>query len=306
MKKDFLLVRGYVFLFITIIFFSTYEVVSKTIVNSINAYQINFIRFFLGGLILFVILAIKKDLKIGKREFVTVILIGLINVVISMNLIQLSLYVPGSLAAVVAVIFSSNPVFVMIFSAIIDKEKIRLFNVIGLITAFTGIVIVFADEIVLGVGGGLQSPILALLSSVFYGLYTVLGRKLSVKMGSLKMNAYSFLAGSIILLPLMFSIGVPIVKFNYSAIWQVLYLSIVVTGVGYFLYFKGLSIVGASKGSLTFFFKPVIAANLAIIFLGEKPSINLFIGIILILLGILLATYWQQINEKIQTWKSEF
>ncbi|MFA6309671.1 MAG: DMT family transporter [Clostridia bacterium] len=290
---------GYIYLSVTILLFSTYEVVSKTIVGSVNPFQINFIRFFIGGFIMFSILLVKRDLKISKNDFFLVVLIGIINVVISMNLLQLSLYVPGAMASVVAVIFSSNPIFVLIFSAIIDKERIKLYKIIGLILGLAGIITVFADKFSIGLNG-FESPLLVLLSAVFFGLYTVLGRRLSVRIGSLKMNSYSSITGSLVLLPMILIMGMPVLKFNYSSIWEVLYLSIAVTGLAYFAYFKGLSIIEASKGSLVFFVKPVLASIIAIIFIGEKLTIFLFLGIVLIISGILISFYWTSIKEKFQ------
>jgi len=289
---------GYIYLAITILLFSTYEVVSKTIVGSINPFQINFIRFLIGGLVLFLILLFKRDLKISRNDFFTVVFIGILNVVISMNLLQLSLYVPGAMASAVAVIFSSNPIFVMIFSAIIDKEKIKPYKIIGMILGMLGIIIVFADKFKAGVSG-FESLLLVLASAIIFGLYTVLGRRTSVKIGSLKMNSYSSITGSLVLLPFMLIMGMPVLNFNYSAIPEVLYLSVAVTGIAYFTYFKGLSIIGASKGSLVFFLKPVLASIIAVVFIGEKLTVYLFLGILMIMAGIYISLFWTSIKEKI-------
>lgn len=60
-------VFGYFNLLITLVFFSTFEVVSKTLVGKLDSFTINFIRFFIGGLILFIIIAIKRDIKINMN-----------------------------------------------------------------------------------------------------------------------------------------------------------------------------------------------------------------------------------------------
>jgi len=36
---------GYLFILVTVVFFSTYEVVSKTIIGKVDPFQINFLRF---------------------------------------------------------------------------------------------------------------------------------------------------------------------------------------------------------------------------------------------------------------------
>ena len=112
---------GYLFILVTVVFFSTYEVVSKTIIGKVDPFQINFLRFFIGGSLLFLFLLIKRDVKIDRKSLMIVSAAGILNVVFSMNLLQLSLNVAYAKAAVVAVIFSSNPIFVSIFPCYLTK-----------------------------------------------------------------------------------------------------------------------------------------------------------------------------------------
>ena len=285
---------GYIYLLLTVFLFSTYEVVSKTLVNKIDPFQINFIRFLIGGVILFCFLLYKSDIGVSLKDMGWLLLIGAINVALSMSLMQLSLYQPNAKASVAAVVFSSNPIFVTIFSSLIDKEKVTMNKIMGLVVGMTGIIVVFSDKIG---AAGFKSPLLALFSAIFYGLYTVMGRRLSVRVGSLKMNAYSFIGGSLVLLPFLLIFKHPVLNFDYSGIFQVMYLSVFVTGLAYLMYFKGLSILGASKGSLVFFMKPVFASLIAVVFLGEKITLNLIFGTLLIISGIGIVIYWSAIKN---------
>lgn len=289
---------GFPYLLTTVVLFSTYEVVSKTLVGKIDPFQINFIRFFVGGAILFFITLLKADIKIGIKDMLWVSLVGILNVTISMNLLQLSLYAEGAKASIVAVIFSSNPIFVVLFSAVINKEKISLNKVIGLIIGLIGIIVIFIEKLEID-ALNFRSPLLAFFAAVAYGLYTVIGGRVSSRIGSLKMNAYSFIIGSLFLLPLLLSFHIPVATFDVTGIWQVLYLSVFVTGLAYLAYFKGLAVVGASKGSLIFFAKPVLASLIAIIFLRERPTLYLFAGTFLIIAGITAATHWTKIKSRL-------
>lgn len=287
-----------IFLFwLPLFFFSTYEVVSKTIIGKVDPFQINFLRFFIGGSLLFLFLLIKRDVKIDRKSLMIVSAAGILNVVFSMNLLQLSLNVAYAKAAVVAVIFSSNPIFVSIFAAVMDKEKITLFKAAGMFLGMLGIAVIsingqaFRDINIL-------SPLLALMSAGLYGLYTVVGRRASSKIGSIKMNAYSFLIGSLILLSVLLIKGLPAFKFDCSAWPQVVYLSVFVTGIAYLIYFMGLVRTGAGSGSVVFFLKPVLASVFAIVFLGEKITLNLIFGTFLILLGMAVMFYWEKIRQR--------
>lgn len=288
---------GYIYILTTIILFSTYEVVSKTLVGKVDPFQINFLRFFIGGILLFFVALAKGDIAIKAKELGQVAIIGIINVLFSMNLLQLSLNMPNSKASVVAVIFSSNPIFVTIFAVLIDRERIKLHKIIGLMFGVFGVIMISLNGFKLDMLN-LKSSLLALLSALLYGLYTVLGGKVSSKIGSLKMNAYSFLLGSLVLLPFLIFFKLPVFKFDYSATFQILYLSLFVTGIAYLTYFVGLTLTGASKGSLVFFLKPVLASIFSVFILGERITINLVFGTILIIFGITLVLYWNKIMTR--------
>ena len=191
---------GYIYILITIVFFSTYEVVSKTLVNRVNPFQVNFLRFFIGGILLFFVVLAKGDIAIELKDLGKVMIVGVTNVVLSMNLLQLSLNMPGSKASMAAVIFSSNPIFVTLFAALINGEKINLNKIIGLMFGVLGVLLISINGIKIA-PMDLRSPVLALLSALLYGLYTVLGGKVSKKICSLKVNSYSFLLGRFALFP---------------------------------------------------------------------------------------------------------
>jgi len=288
---------GYIYILITIVFFSTYEVVSKTLVNRVNPFQVNFLRFFIGGTLLFIVLLAKGNIAIELKDLGKVMIVGVTNVALSMNLLQLSLNIPGSKASMAAVIFSSNPIFVTLFAALINGEKINLNKIVGLVFGVSGVLLISLNGIKIA-PMDLKSPVLALLSALLYGLYTVLGGKVSKKIGSLKMNSYSFLLGSLTLLPFLMFFRIPVIKFDYSATFHILYLSLFVTGIAYLTYFMGLTLTGASKGSLVFFLKPVLASIFYVIVLGESITFSFVVGTVLIIFGITLVLYWNKEQPK--------
>jgi drug/metabolite transporter (DMT)-like permease len=51
---------------------------------------------------------------------------------------------------------------------------------------------------------------------------------------------------------------------------------------------EALKILTASKGSMMFFLKPVLASTLAIVFLGESLNKKTIIGMLLVLTGIFI------------------
>ncbi|MDE4542147.1 DMT family transporter [Thermoanaerobacterium sp. R66] len=281
--------RGYIYLIITVLFFSTYEVVGRMLTGIVNPLQINFIRFFIGGLILLPV-AIKniksKNLRIAFKDFWLLVLIGLTNVVFSMSFLQIGINMTS--ASLSAVIFSSNPLFVMITASILLNEELNRTKIYGLIFGVIGLVIVFYKQLISG-GNHITGIVFLVLSSIMYGVYTVLGKKFTVKYDSVVMNSLSFIIGSLLLIPLLLYNKYPVFNLPLKAIPQMLYLTVFVTGIAYYTYFLGLSNVNTGVGSMVFFAKPILASIIAAIFLSEKITIQLVIGTIVILIGILIV-----------------
>ena len=116
--------KGYLYIAIATILFSSMEIVLKSISSCFNPIQLTFERFFCGSLILlpFAIKSLKeKEASIEMKDIKQFIFLGFMCVVVSMIFYQLA--VVYTKASVVAVIFSCNPVFVMAFAFLFLKEE---------------------------------------------------------------------------------------------------------------------------------------------------------------------------------------
>ncbi|HYE12543.1 MAG TPA: DMT family transporter, partial [Patescibacteria group bacterium] len=77
---------------------------------------------------------------------------------------------------------------------------------------------------------------------------------------------------------------------------KVAYLGIFLSGIAYITYMEALKLLSASKGSMVFFLKPVLASTLAVVFLRESLSIKTVAGMLLVLTGIIMN--FVKINTK--------
>ena len=166
---------GYVYIGITTVLFSSLEVVLKNTSTSFNPIQITLSRFLVGGFVLlpFALSHLKKnELKIKKSDLKSFAMLGFICVIVSMVLYQLA--VISTKASVVAVIFSCNPIFIMIFAYFILKEKIHNYNILSLLLEILGTLIIinpFNTKI------SLPGILFTLLSALTFALYGVSGKK---------------------------------------------------------------------------------------------------------------------------------
>lgn len=294
--------KGYIYIAITTLLFSTMEIVLKTISGIYNPVQLTFTRFFIGGLVLLP-LALrtlkKRGLAPSGRDILKFALIGFLGVTVSMTIYQLA--VQYTEASVVAVLFSSNPLFVLFFAYMILGEPIYKRNIAALLFDVAGILFViniFHMEL-----SGLGTS-LAIISTLVFALYGVSGKKESGKFGGVVTTCFGFLLGSAEMMILAGLTHIPAVSdmlvgaglsvfadvpflsgFSLATLPQIIYVSVGVTGIGFTCYFMAMEKTSANTTSLVFFFKPILAPILAFLVLGEEITTSMIIGIALILVG---------------------
>lgn len=274
------------FVLITALCFATLEPVSGHIASNINPAAMTAIRFIIGGFILlpFAFGAIKKhNVKISAKTVLNLFLLSTLLIGASMVPLQYAVLEAkkASLStAVVAIIFCCNSVFTAIFSALILKEKISIRSWIGIALCLLGIVI--SSNITSGVG--FVSIILALVSAITMGLYTVISKKFIREIPGVVQNAFSFIMGGISLAAVLLISGVSILPTSgeFALNLGVLaYLGIIVTGIGYAAFFKAIEYGSATVASSAFLIKPILAPFaallVALVFTGVAETIAWYV-----------------------------
>ena len=298
--------KGYLYIALTTLIFSTMEIAIKLCAGQFHPIQMTFTRFFVGGLVLipFAVSALKKKkTAIPFKDLGTFALLGFIGVLVSMSLYQMS--VESTPASVVAVLFSSNPVFVTIFAFILLREPIHKNNVAALILEVLGILVIINPlHTKLSVSG----VVLAVASTLFFALYGVAGKHKCAQYGGVVVTCLSFLFGGLEMLIMIGFSHIPVISSSLSSAGMGLFSSIplfsgysldnlavvaficlINTGAGYAFYFQAMEATSAQQTSLVFFFKPIVAPVLSLIILHETISLNMFCGIILVLFGSLCS-----------------
>jgi drug/metabolite transporter (DMT)-like permease len=292
MTRRFKMKKGYLYILLTAFAFSTMELAGKMISNQINPYQMTFIRFLIGGLVLlpFAIKDIKKNnIKLAVGDFIYFLLTGTLCVAIGMCIFQLAVFYTK--ASTVAIVFSTNPIFTVPFAYLILKEKVTKTTILSLCFSLLGILAILNP---FSLNVDYRGILLALLSAVIFSLYCVIGKLRIAKYGSYVSNCFTFLFGDAVLFIGLLVFQVPIISgINQSNIFQILYLGIVVTGFGYVFYFLAMKETSAIIASTVFFIKPMLAPILALLILHESIPFNTIIGMGFILIGSYLSIHFK-------------
>ena len=275
--------KGYILLGITILFFSTLEVVTSTLKGVINPLQLTFLRFLIGGVVLLP-LVIKRREKVQAKDLLFFLSLGILNILIGMGSLQLAINIGK--ASTAAILISSNPIFVLFFSSFLLKEKVTFDRIACILLGIGGITLIIYKG---NVGGDTAvSLTLGIIASLTFGLYTVLGKLNSEGISSITMICISSIFGSLLYVPILLMNGIPLFYIPKGAFLAILYAGVFLSGVAYITYMEALKILTASKGAMIFFLKPVIASMLAVVFLGESLSLKTVAGMLLVLAGIVI------------------
>ena len=283
--------NGLIYAIITAILFVTFEPISKLIANDVTPYAITFWRFFTGSFILLIpaIIKIRKEkIRISLKDAGVMTALGVLFICISMVLLQVAIKKADS-PSLIAIIFSSNSIFTILFAVLFIKDEHFTKNkVIALIFGVIG-VIFCAD---FGKGTNISSVIYGVLSALTFSLYTVLNQRYTKKFGALIQSSGVFLSGSIVLLVILLIMGVDVSpSFEPTKLSILLYIGLMVTGVGYGSYFLAIEKGGAIMASLAFFIKPVLTPFATLIINGIVPDAKIFISVICIMLASYFAVY---------------
>lgn len=261
------------------------EVALKLAGSELDSFQLTFLRFMIGGLLLlpFAVAEMRKNrVKLELKDFAYLLYVGILGIPLSMLFFQMG--VIHSNAATASVLISINPLFTMVFAHFMTEEKLKKTNVIVLLFGLLGILFMIKPWN-LQEGNSVLGVVLMLLAAIFFGWYTVAGKISVQKMGIMAQTSISFILGALVLLIIMLFMGKPIVA-GVAEHWMlVAYISIFVTGLGYFSYFTAIRLSDATTGSIAFFLKPAIAPFMAVIFLKESILWNTYVGIVLILIA---------------------
>lgn len=267
-------------------------VVSDVVLATIPPFTLLTLRLVLGLAVLGLILARARDPRLPRgRELARVLAVGLLGFGISVGAqfvgTDKSTAVNGSL------ITSAAPAFILVFAALILRERLTARRVAAVALATAGVVVIvdlsradfgsdtFAGDVALAV------------AAVTWGLYSVLVRQVSARLDTLVVTIIAFIGGLCLVAPaaLVELTQRPIGPIDGGTVLGILYLGVVSTAGAMWLWNRAFALVDASVASLFFFAQPIVGAFLGVALLGQTLTPNIVVGGLLIAAGVLLSVY---------------
>lgn len=186
---------------------------------------------------------------------------------------------------------SASPAFILIFAAILLRERLTGIRIIAVTLATIGVIVII-DPANANFGSETFFGDMALaVAAVTWGLYSVLVRKVSAQYDTLIVSFFALIGGLFLTIPAaaLELTTRPIGAIDMGTILGILYLGVISTAIAMWMWNRAFALVDASVASLFFFAQPLIGTLLSALILNQQMTTNLWIGSVLIVIGVLFS-----------------
>ena len=230
---------------------------------------------------------IPKLLYIRRKDLPWLLAMGAISIGVFHVLWNTAVLQIG--ASVSTVIQSNAPIFVTVMAWIIFKEALTTRKIIAVVLSVIGTMLISGILGMSTVQISSLGALAALFSAIFYGSFSLFGKKLTSDYNSWTILLYIFGLASLTLLPFQLLNPSPF-PYQTPALFYFIGLILIATIGGFVLYTTALAHMQASIAAITATSEVVFAAVLAYFILGERMDLWQILGAVLIVSGVILVS----------------
>lgn len=194
-----------------------------------------------------------------------------------------------------AILLGLTPVFVSILSFVTGEERQSLRVWLGVGVSFVGVSLVLHDST--AGAGSVSGDLIILGSTLCWSVYTVIGKPLVRKYGSIATTAYSLGIGSVLFLPLGVS---SLVEIEWGNVTGFAWLGTTASLLGalvaaYLIWYYALGRVGPTRTAIYANLTPVMTMIVSYVWIDEHIGLAQIAGTAIILSGIFLVRRARQL-----------
>ncbi|WP_308669833.1 DMT family transporter [uncultured Anaerococcus sp.] len=279
---------------------TTYAEMNVTAANTGAQILLAGIRFFLAGVLAFVYYLTFNKNRVNKKsiDWKYIIVLSLIQTMVQYLIYYIGMINTTGIKA--SIIQAMNSFIVVILSAImLPKEKINRATIFAIIIGTFGIVIANGGFGNVGTGFTLLGEGFILLATTFNALSAVYVRKYGANQNEFFVTAAQFVIGSIPLIIIGLIMNKTKLTFSPLAIVLLIYGAFI-SATAYITWNTVLKYHAAGEMGMYKLFIPIFGSMLSVLILKENFTINLLIGLILVIFGsIILNLNKRYVRRKI-------
>ena len=225
----------------------------------------------------------------GRKTWQAFLALGLLNNVIPFGLIVFGQQTIS--AGLAAILNATTPLWTVLIAALfLADERFSKQKLFGVLLGLVGVIVMVGPDSLAGISRNLGAQLAVLGATLSYAFASVFGRRFAAaKISPLQTALGQVTASSFILVPLALMIDKPWASAlpSQATIFAILGLAVLSTAGGYLLFFNILERAGATNVSLVTLLIPPSAIAMGMLFLEETLQGIHFIGLALIILGLL-------------------
>ena len=241
------------------------------------------IRLAVAGLIFIPFLLQQKYLKHFRSNLKNILVLSVIN-----TALPFSLFAYASLESssnMLSILNGTTAIMAVVISTIWLKVRLNFYQIMGVFIGLFGIVVLANPD---NVYISMKATIFCLSAAFCYALSANYIQKFAYKTNTIVLIGWSLVIASVLLLPITF-FNLPSQFPSNNVIFSILWLGVISTGVAFLGYVRLIEKVGAVKTATVAYFIPVFGVIWGYVFLGEPITLQILMGMILILIGIVFT-----------------
>ncbi len=189
---------------------------------------------------------------------------------------------------------SAAPLFIILCAWLVDRDRVSPWQFLGMLASFLGIVVIIERGDLLGVAHFrfALGDLVILAAMPCWGIYCVLLKRRPRELDGLGLLFALSFAGVLMLAP-MYAAETLLFRpatLSLASVGAALYVGLFASLLAYVCWNYGVAQVGPNRSGFLLHLLPAFGTLLAVVFLGESVHLYHFVGIGLIITGVVIAS----------------
>lgn len=251
----------------------------------LSSLEIAFFRALLGSGFLILVSIVKKDAIEKNALKNNLLILSLAGIGLGINWITLFQAMKYTTISNAILSYYFAPVFIVIFSSILLKEKLSTKNIACLMGAILGLFLIMKSgntEVISDYDHG-KGILYGLTGAVLYAIVVILNKYIK-GLSAFQTTLVQLSISAIVLMPIVIKNNtIKITSISINTWFLILIIGVIHTGIAYLLYFSSIKSVKSQSIAILSYLDPIVAIIISFLFLGESMNRVQVLGGVLIL-----------------------